>query len=106
MQRQRLLAASRVCGTGTSSDVADVGDIERRAFLKTIAELGDPMQSEVGKGWLLVSAKINATDLFEINDHVASQGLTNCDDGSVVSVLPLGERWPEERVKSQGPAQT
>jgi hypothetical protein len=36
--------------------------------------------------------------LFDINDHVASHGLINCDDGSVVRVRPPGERWPEERV--------
>jgi ubiquitin C-terminal hydrolase len=38
--------------------------------------------------------------LFEINDHVASHGLINCDDGSVVRVRPPGERWPEERIKA------
>jgi hypothetical protein len=37
--------------------------------------------------------------LFEINDHVASHGLINCDDGSCVRVRPPGERWPEQRVK-------
>jgi hypothetical protein len=38
--------------------------------------------------------------LFEINDHVASHGLINCDDGSVVRVRPPGERWPDDRVKA------
>jgi hypothetical protein len=38
--------------------------------------------------------------LFEINDHVASHGLINCDDGSVVRVRRPGERWPEDRVKA------
>jgi hypothetical protein len=38
--------------------------------------------------------------LFEINDHVASHGLINCDDGSVVRVRPPGERWPTDRVKA------
>jgi hypothetical protein len=38
--------------------------------------------------------------LFDINDHVASHGLINCDDGSVVRVRPPGERWPDERVKA------
>jgi hypothetical protein len=38
--------------------------------------------------------------LFEINDDVASHGLINCDDGTFVRVRPLGERWPEAKVKS------
>jgi hypothetical protein len=38
--------------------------------------------------------------LFDINDHIASHGLINCDDGSVVRVRPPGERWPDERVKA------
>ena len=38
--------------------------------------------------------------LFEINDHVASHGLINCEDGSVVRVRAPGERWPEERIKA------
>jgi hypothetical protein len=38
--------------------------------------------------------------LFDINDHVASHGLINCDDGSVVRVRPPGEPWPEEHVKA------
>jgi hypothetical protein len=38
--------------------------------------------------------------LFDINDHVASHGLINCDDGSGVRVRPPGERRPDERVKA------
>jgi hypothetical protein len=30
--------------------------------------------------------------LFDINDHVASHGLINCDDGFAVRVRPPGER--------------
>jgi hypothetical protein len=31
----------------------DSGGLQRPEFLKTVAELADPMQSEVVKGWLL-----------------------------------------------------
>ena len=62
-----------------------------------------------GSLWQIFSDDIHLTlawlpttelQLFEINDHVASHGLINCDDGSVVRVRPLRERWPEERVKA------
>jgi len=39
--------------TATRPHVTDLGNIARRASLKTIAQLADPMQSEVVKGWLL-----------------------------------------------------
>jgi hypothetical protein len=31
----------------------DFGDLQRPEFLKSVAELADPMQSEIVKGWLL-----------------------------------------------------
>jgi hypothetical protein len=31
----------------------DFGDLQEPEFLKTVAELADPMQSETVKGWLL-----------------------------------------------------
>jgi hypothetical protein len=31
----------------------DFGGLQRPEFLKTVAELADPMQSETTKGWLL-----------------------------------------------------
>jgi len=34
------------------ASVADHSLLERLAYLKTIAELADPMQSEIVKGWL------------------------------------------------------
>ena len=55
-----------------------------------------PGDIDLTLGWLPTTE----LQLFEINDHVASHGLINCDDGCVVRVRPPGERWPEERVKS------
>jgi hypothetical protein len=37
--------------------------------------------------------------LFEIYDELASHALINSDDGTRVRVRPLGERWPESKVK-------
>ena len=37
--------------------------------------------------------------LFEINDEIASQALVSVEDGTRVRVCPLGERWPEAKVK-------
>ncbi len=54
-----------------------------------------PGDIDLTLGWLPTTE----LQLFEINDHVASHGLINCDDGSVVRVRPPGERWPEERVR-------
>jgi hypothetical protein len=55
-----------------------------------------PGDIDLTLGWLPTTE----IQLFEINDHVASHGLINCDDGSVVRVRPPGERWPAERVKA------
>ena len=55
-----------------------------------------PGDIDLTLGWLPTTG----LQLFEINDHVASHGLINCDDGSVVRVRPPSERWPEERVKA------
>jgi hypothetical protein len=54
-----------------------------------------PGDIDLTLGWLPTTE----LQLFEINDHVASHGLINCDDGSCVRVRPPGERWPEQRVK-------
>jgi hypothetical protein len=55
-----------------------------------------PGDIDLTLGWLPTTE----LQLFEINDHMASHGLINCDDGSVVRVRPPGERWPEEQVKA------
>jgi hypothetical protein len=49
-----------------------------------------PRDIDLTLGWLPTTE----LQLFDINDHVASRGLINCDDGSVVRVRPPGERWP------------
>jgi hypothetical protein len=57
-----------------------------------------------GSAWQIVPGDLDLTlrwlptaeiQIFGINDEVASHGLVNCDDGSVVLVRPKGERWPE-----------
>ena len=55
-----------------------------------------PGDLDLTLGWLPTTE----LQLFDINDHVASHGLVNCDDGSVVRTRPLGELWLEERVKA------
>jgi hypothetical protein len=54
-----------------------------------------PGDIDLTLGWL------PTTDLrlFEINDHIASHGLINCEDSSCVPVRPVGERWPDAKVK-------
>jgi len=37
--------------------------------------------------------------LFETNDEIASHALVSVEDGTRVRVRPLGERWPEAKVK-------
>jgi hypothetical protein len=38
--------------------------------------------------------------LFEINDEIASHALVSVDDGTRVRVRPLGEHWPEAKLKN------
>jgi hypothetical protein len=68
-----------------------------------IVKLGD------GSTWQIFPGDIDATlawlpttelRLFEINDDIASHALINADDGTRVRVRPLGERWPENKVKT------
>lgn len=67
-----------------------------------IVELSDgttwqifPGDIDLTLGWLPTTE----LHLFHINDDVASQGLINVGDGTCVRVRPLGERWPEAKVK-------
>ena len=62
-----------------------------------------------GSTWQIFPGDIDATlawlpttelRLFEINDDIASHALINADDGTRVRVRPLGERWPESKVKT------
>jgi hypothetical protein len=62
-----------------------------------------------GSSWQIFPGDIDTTlawlpttelRLFEINDDIASHALINSDDGTRVRVLPLGERWPESKVKT------
>jgi hypothetical protein len=68
-----------------------------------IVKLGD------GSTWQIFPGDIDATlawlpttelRLFEINDDIASHALINADDGTRVRVRPLGEHWPEGKVKA------
>jgi hypothetical protein len=43
-----------------------------------------PGDIDLTLGWLPTTE----LQLFDINDHIASHGLINCDDGSVVRVRP------------------
>ena len=36
---------------------------------------------------------------MQINGHIASHGLINCDDSAFVRVRPQDERWPDAEVK-------
>jgi hypothetical protein len=57
-----------------------------------------PGDIDLTLGWLPTTE----LQLFDINDHIVSHGLINCDDGTVVRVRPPGEQWPEA---GQDPAQ-
>jgi hypothetical protein len=54
-----------------------------------------PGDLDLTLGWLPTTN----LQLFEINDDIASLGLINCEDSSCVRVRPVGERWPDAKVK-------
>jgi len=61
-----------------------------------------------GSAWQIFAGDIDQTltwlpstqfCLFEINDEIASHALINAEDGTRVRIRPLGERWPEAKVR-------